>query len=258
MNLPVSLFVLTTINSIGSNHTIIDLIKTADPLVKSILILLFLLSVISWAIIFAKWNLFRKAKKESSIFLKIFRENRPFESYYDSSAMFKNSPLARIFHSVYLELVRLKRLRGKSPIKGFKEEFFSRNSEEVNNSSEDIELIKRFIKQRTLAEIARMESTIPFLATVGSTSPFIGLFGTVWGIMNSFRGLIGTTATQSISAVAPGISEALIATAAGLAAAIPAVVAYNFFLSKLRLLNIELEGFTGELLVIIERDLFRK
>jgi len=113
------------------------------------------------------------------------------------------------------------------------------------------------LNQAVTSETNKLENALPFLATTGNTSPFIGLFGTVWGIMDAFRG-IGIKGSASLAVVAPGISEALIATAAGLAAAIPAVVAYNYYLNKIRILTSDMENFSSEFLNIIERHLFRK
>ena len=119
-----------------------------------------------------------------------------------------------------------------------------------------IDNIKRALRRAINTEITRMTQMVPFLATTGNTTPFIGLFGTVWGIMNSFHG-IGQRGSASLAVVAPGISEALVATAAGLAAAIPAVIAFNFFMSKIRTIETELHSFSADLLNIIERDIVR-
>jgi biopolymer transport protein TolQ len=116
--------------------------------------------------------------------------------------------------------------------------------------------IKRALRRAIATEMTRMSQMVPFLATTGNTAPFIGLFGTVWGIMNSFHG-IGLKGSANLAVVAPGISEALVATAAGLAAAIPAVIAFNFFMSKIRVVESELQSFSADFLNIIERDILR-
>jgi biopolymer transport protein TolQ len=116
--------------------------------------------------------------------------------------------------------------------------------------------IKRALRRAITTEMTRMTQMVPFLATTGNTAPFIGLFGTVWGIMNSFVG-IGKMGSANLAVVAPGISEALVATAAGLAAAIPAVIAFNFFMSKIRVVESELQNFSADFLNIIERDILR-
>ncbi len=116
--------------------------------------------------------------------------------------------------------------------------------------------VKRALRRAINTEMTRMTQMVPFLATTGNTTPFIGLFGTVWGIMNSFRG-IGQRGSASLAVVAPGISEALVATAAGLAAAIPAVIAFNFFMNKIRIVETEMHSFSADFLNIIERDILR-
>ena len=126
----------------------------------------------------------------------------------------------------------------------------------MNMEFAGIDNIKRALRRAINTEVTRMTQMVPFLATTGNTTPFIGLFGTVWGIMNSFHG-IGQKGSASLAAVAPGISEALVATAAGLAAAIPAVIAFNFFMSKIRTIETELNSFSADLLNIIERDIVR-
>jgi biopolymer transport protein TolQ len=116
--------------------------------------------------------------------------------------------------------------------------------------------VKRALRRAINTEMTRMTQMVPFLATTGNTTPFIGLFGTVWGIMSSFQG-IGQKGAASLAVVAPGISEALVATAAGLAAAIPAVIAFNYFMSKIRIVETEFQSFSADFLNIIERDILR-
>jgi len=120
-----------------------------------------------------------------------------------------------------------------------------------------IDNVKRSLRRSTTTEITKMTQMVPFLATTGNTTPFIGLFGTVWGIMNSFQG-IGLRGSASLAVVAPGISEALVATAAGLAVAIPAVIAFNFFMNKIRVIDAEMQSFSSDFLNIVERDLLRE
>ena len=116
--------------------------------------------------------------------------------------------------------------------------------------------VKRVLRRSIDVELHRLGQLVPFLATAGNTAPFIGLFGTVWGIMNTFRG-IGMSQSASLAVVAPGISEALVATAAGLAVAIPAVIAYNYFINRIKILDSELQGFAADFLNLIERDIHR-
>ena len=148
------------------------------------------------------------------------------------------SPVAQVFRSGYVELARLKKRSGDDDLGG------------------GIENVERALRRSANAESTAMESMTAFLATVGSTAPFIGLFGTVWGIMKAFQD-IGRMGSANLATVAPGISEALIATAAGLAAAIPAVIAYNFFLARIRVLEGEMEAFSSDFLNIVKRHFFR-
>jgi biopolymer transport protein TolQ len=197
--------------------TAIGLILQAGIVVKMVILLLLFFSVVSWAIIFHKWRYFNRARKENEAFLRNFSSKKEARALNNSARLMFISPVANLFKSVYSE--------------GY--------------GSKD--QVKRSLKRFLLLESARLEKYLNFLATTGSTTPFIGLFGTVWGIMNSFRG-IGAAGTASLSIVAPGIAEALIATAAGLGAAIPAVIGYNYYLSTARRLIIEMQDFAEELL----------
>ncbi len=197
--------------------TIFTLILRAGPVVKFVLFVLLLFSVFSWAIIIYKYRWLSRGEKESEEFQRDFHHSRDLDTLYHSTRSLRLSPLANLFRSVY-------------------------PSEEA-----DIDDIKRTLKRVEATETAKLERYLTFLATTGSTTPFIGLFGTVWGIMNSFLG-IGRIGSASLAVVAPGIAEALIATAAGLAAAIPAVVAYNYYLSRVRRDTITMEDFSQELI----------
>lgn len=196
----------------------LQLILQAGLVVKGVLLILLFFSVFSWAIIFYKHRYLKRAAKESESFLRAYRSGRDMKTLFAVAKGLKLSPIANVFKSVYLEEGRV-------------------NREEV----------RRLLRRYEALEAARLESYLTFLATTGSTTPFIGLFGTVWGIMNAFRG-IGTAGSASLAVVAPGIAEALITTAAGLAAAIPAVIAYNYYLSRARRQIIEMEDFSEELL----------
>ncbi len=196
----------------------IQLILQAGLMVKGVLLLLLFFSIVSWAIIFYKHRYFSRANKESADFLQVYRTSRQPSEIYQTTRGMVMSPIANLFRSVYADEVR----REKSET-------------------------RRVIKRYGALESAKLERYLNFLATTGSTTPFIGLFGTVWGIMNSFRN-IGAVGAASLTVVAPGIAESLIATAAGLAAAIPAVIAYNYYLSMARRMIIEMEDFAEELL----------
>jgi biopolymer transport protein TolQ len=206
------------------NDTALQLILQAGYVVKGVLIILLFFSVLSWAIIFYKHRYFAKASKESEAFVRVFRAGRDLKGLFNTARNLHVSPLANVFQSVY--------------------------TEEGRTSKDEI---KRMLRRYEALEGAKLESYLNFLATTGSTTPFIGLFGTVWGIMNAFRG-IGHAGSASLAVVAPGIAEALITTAAGLAAAIPAVVAFNYYLSRARRLLIEMEDFSEELLDVFSRE----
>jgi biopolymer transport protein TolQ len=195
----------------------LQLILEAGYVVKAVLAILLLFSLVSWSIIFQKWRHFSKADKESYAFLRIYESSKIPKDLYASSKKYAISPLASLFRSV------------------FSEKTYTERDE-----------LKRMIRRYSTLEATKLQRYLNFLATTGSTSPFIGLFGTVWGIMNAFRG-IGAAGSASLAVVAPGIAEALITTAMGLAAAIPAVVAYNFFLSKANRMIIDMEDFSEEL-----------
>ncbi len=205
-------------------HSIIQLILQAGYVVKAVLLVLLVFSIVSWTIIFYKWRLFSMADKETSNFIRIYSSTLEPKDLYLSTKRFTISPLASLFRSVYSE-----------------------------KAYSDKDELKRMLKRYSALEASKLERYLNFLATTGSTTPFIGLFGTVWGIMNTFRG-IGGAGSASLAVVAPGIAEALIATALGLVAAIPAVVAYNYYLSRVNRMIVELEDFSEELVDYILRQ----
>ncbi|MDJ0829873.1 MAG: protein TolQ [Desulfobacterales bacterium] len=230
---------------------IINIFSHAGPMVKMVLLLLLFFSVTSWAIIIIKYRYIKKAYKESAAFTEFFWKSRNFSDAYSKSKQFQGSPIARVFHIGYLELRRLGR-SGVAPNA-------SQPAADAPSMSKRFigsDTIKRALRRAANTEITRMTQMVPFLATTGNTTPFIGLFGTVWGIMNSFRG-IGLKGSASLAVVAPGISEALIATAAGLAVAIPAVIAFNYFTQKIRVIESELHSFSADFLNIVDRDMLK-
>ena len=235
-----------------SQMNLIHMISNACLMVQFVMALLLIFSIVSWSIILIKYLYIRKAYKESAYFIDFFWKSRDLSEAFAKAKQFRGSPIARIFRIGYLELKKL--TQSGVPIKS------SQSSETAPNSSLGTKFtgtdnIKRALRRSINTEIAQMTQMVPFLATTGNTAPFIGLFGTVWGIMNSFHG-IGLSGSASLAVVAPGISEALIATAAGLAAAIPAVIAFNYFMQKIRTLETELQSFSSDLLNIVERDIF--
>ncbi len=239
---------VTTSN--GDEMSIFKLVLDAGPMVKMVMVILLVFSIISWAIIFLKAILLRRAKKESDIFLKIFWESRQLEDIYNSSKHLVNSPLVGVFSTGYMELQRF-RVKGTGFSEGSHDPLPMKNPETAKEN------IERALKRAKATEITKLEKAVPFLATCGNTSPFIGLFGTVWGIMNSFQG-IRQKGTAGLAAVAGGISEALVATALGLFAAIPAVVAYNYFVNKIRILENDINSFESEFMNILERHVLNK
>jgi len=212
----------------STDFSLIHLFLRADFVVKGVILILIAASIYSWALIFNKYQLFKKIEKTTSSFEEKFWKSRSAENFYNNLTNRDKDPLANIFQSAMAELVKTK-------------------SKSIAVQSARV---GRVIEISADREIKLIEKDFTFLATVGSTSPFIGLFGTVWGIMNSFQS-IAISRNTSLAIVAPGIAEALFATALGLLAAIPAVVAYNKFTSDSRKYNGRIENFSKRFLSII-------
>ena len=223
---------------------VLTLVRNSGPVAKAILAILLVFSVISWAIILLKYFQIRKASRESAQFLRVFWESRSLEDVQRLAKNLSSSPISATFLAGYTELLRYRKSRPDAA------------SEAAGMEFTGVENIKRTLRQAMSSELAKLERAVPFLATAGNTSPFIGLFGTVWGIMDSFRN-IGEVGSASLAVVAPGISEALITTAMGLFAAIPAVIFYNYFSTRIRFLEVELENFSAEFLNILDRHITR-
>jgi len=226
-------------------HGILDLVRGSGLVVQFILYLLILFSVASWGIIVYKLRQIRRARRESEKFIDVFWERRNLSSIHEASRDLKSCPVAQVFRSGYEELVRVSRTKKENA-----------PGETLTTELGGVENVSRAMKRATSVEITKLEKYLIFLATTASAAPFIGLFGTVWGIMNAFRGL-SVTHSSSIQAVAPGIAEALIATAVGLAAAIPALMAYNYFVQQIKVLASEMDNFSHEFLNIAERHFFK-
>ena len=212
----------------ATDFSLINLFLRADIVVKSVIVILILASVYSWALIFEKYRLFKRIHKSSSIFEDKFWSSKSAEGFYKSLPNKTKDPIANIFRSAMAELIK---------------------SKSKNNDIQTAR-VTRVIEISTDQEIQSIEKNFSFLATVGATAPFIGLFGTVWGIMNSFQS-IAISRNTSLAIVAPGIAEALFATALGLLAAIPAVMAYNKFNNESRIYGQRIENFTKRFLSII-------
>jgi biopolymer transport protein TolQ len=230
--------------TIGQQQSLASIILGASPVVQLVLLLLLVFSVGSLGVILYKFRQLRSARRQSERFLEIFWEAKNLATISTASVELKQSPVAHVFRSGYQELQRLTRPKksgtwGDAP---------AGESTDLGG----IENVERAMRRATTQEVTRLEKALTFLATTASTAPFVGLFGTVWGVMTAFRGLT-TAQTSSIQAVAPGIAEALIATAVGLAAAIPAVVAFNHFAREIRVLTADMDNFSAEFLNIAER-----
>ncbi len=220
------------------------MLSDAGAVVKFVMLLLLFFSITSWAIIFIKFRYIRKAFKESAEFTDIFWQCRNLADAFSKAKALRSSPVARIFITAYMEMARSdSKDAKKTEMKRVESTYF-----------QAVGSVKRTLNRSINVEVRRLVQLVPFLATAGNTAPFIGLFGTVWGIMNTFQG-IGLSGSASLAVVAPGISEALIATAAGLAVAIPSVIAYNYFTDRIRVLDSELQSFSSDVLNIMERDI---
>jgi len=212
----------------ATDFSLAQLFLRADFVVKSVIIILIAASVYSWALIFEKQRLFKKIEKSTSNFEDKFWKSKSAENFYNNLANRDKDPLANIFQSAMVELLKTK----------------------SKSSSVQSARVSRVLEISGDKEIKLIEKHFTFLATVGSTAPFIGLFGTVWGIMNSFQS-IAISRNTSLAIVAPGIAEALFATALGLLAAVPAVIAYNKFTSDSRKYSGRIENFSKRFISII-------
>ncbi len=228
--------------------SILEMFSNASLMVQLVLLLLVGFSIASWTIILLKYNYIRKAFNESAYFVDFFWNSRDLSDAFAKAKQLDSSPVAKIFRIGYMELKKLN--RSGVPIAS------SAGPGKNGGAFRGIDNVKRSLRRAINTEVTKLTQMVPFLATAGNTTPFIGLFGTVWGIMNSFHG-IGQRGSASLAVVAPGIAEALIATAAGLAVAIPSVIAYNYFSQKIRVIESELISFSADFLNIVERDILR-
>ena len=216
---------------------VVGMIARTGPMVQAVMIILVLASVVSWCIVFAKLIQFRRASRNTARFLDHFWKSRSLASLYTESAEFGPSPVSQVFRVGYLELGRVHKAK--------------------LDTRAALENVERALRRSASSESTRLFKYLPFLASCGNTTPFIGLFGTVWGIMNSFHDIGQMKGAANLAVVAPGISEALVATAAGLAAAIPAVLFYNYFNGRLRILETDIHNFMADFINILERDLLK-
>ncbi|MDR3607373.1 MAG: protein TolQ [Oligoflexia bacterium] len=213
----------------------IDLINQSGPVAKFVLAVLLLTSVFCWSIIFTKWLTLRRVRAENREFLDVFWHSKTIDDIMEKSGKYESSTVAAVFRSGVKELRKV-------------------SGEEMQHAgNEKVENVQRAIFRASGTEIASLENRLGWLATTASAAPFVGLFGTVWGIMDSFHN-IGATGSANLAVVAPGISEALITTAVGIAAAIPAVVAYNHFAGEIRRVAGDMEGFSQDFVNIVQRS----
>jgi biopolymer transport protein TolQ len=219
-----------------------ELFLDSTPVAKFILALLVVFSLVSWGIILSKTFQFRRADRQTKRFLEIFRTSKRFSEVNSAASNHSASPLVGLFQSGYIEI--------DAQVKAAQQEGAADPSRYRIRSMGAIE---RTLRRALGVEVNVLTRSTQFLATTAAASPFIGLFGTVWGIMQAFND-IGITGSTSITAVAPGIAEALINTAAGLAAAIPALIAYNVFSSRARRMREEMEDFVLEFINLTERN----
>jgi len=222
---------------------IISMFFEAGLTVKFVMIMLLGFSLYSWFIVFQKFSLYRKAKMESEEFLETFWQSKNLSEALRFANNLSLCPEANIFRTGYHELQKL----GKTTAA-------SRAADEtLETRLAGMEPLKRALRKAENIESARLSESLPFLATTGSTAPFIGLFGTVWGIMTSFHE-IGMRGSASLAVVAPGVSEALVVTAAGLAVPTPAVVFYNYYSNQMAEIESRMHSFSVDFLNLVERD----
>ena len=227
--------ILSTVGGLFLQLNTWDLVQTMGPLPKAGLGILVLLSLVSWAVILSKWASFRRARSSNRSFLRAFRKAPALDTIAAASEQFRRSPLVVVFDFGYSEVSRQMKSRGSL----------------TNPLS-----LERTLQLGMSEELTRLERNMPMLATAATVSPFIGLFGTVWGIIDAFQQL-STAGAASLRAVAPGISEALITTAMGLFVAIPAAIFYNMFGSAIKEFGARMEDFQLEFLNLTERTLER-
>jgi biopolymer transport protein TolQ len=232
----------------GSSTSVVTLVLRSSPISKLVLLALALLSVISWGIILYKLWTFRRSERHTTQFLDIFRRSNKFSEVQAVCKSLDDSPLVGLFQSGYAELTAQLRQTAVPDAIGSNPQ-----GTVVRPTLKSLAAVDRALLRASAVEVNKLEHRIPFLATTASMAPFIGLFGTVWGIITAFEG-IGQTGSTNLGVVAPGIADALVATAAGLFAAIPAVYFYNGLSNRVKLVASEMDDFAMEFLNIAERN----
>ena len=229
--------------TVTTSLSFVDLLFSSSPIVMGVLLLLVAFSFFSWAIIYSKWKMVNRSRAATEQFLEVFWGGKSMDFIYSESKKFPHSPISRLFQAGYKELQKIVD----------KERQKHEKKETPLAPASAIENVERALTMSHRIESLKLDNSMTFLATAASTAPFIGLFGTVWGIMNSFQN-IGAQGGASLATVAPGIAEALIATAVGLACAIPATMGYNYFNHKIRSIRADMDVFGSDFLNIVKRN----
>ena len=229
----------------NSSLNYVEMVVHGGPIVTGVLVLLLISSLLSWTIIFRKALHLRRAQAESIEFLETFWRSKRLDSIYGASEQLSLSPVAQVFRAGYVELSKVTQAKG------------AEDDVAMHDQLGGFENVERALARAANAELTALETQVPFLGTTAAAAPFVGLFGTVWGIMGAFRDIYAA-GNANLATVARPISEALIATAVGLFAAIPALVAYNAFNSRIRVLDNEMRNFSADFLNIIKRHVFKK
>jgi biopolymer transport protein TolQ len=224
----------------------LDMVTHGGPIVTAVLVLLAASSIASWTVIFRKLLHLRRAREQSVKFLETFWRSKRLDAIYTESEALPLSPVAQVFRAGYVELSKVTQAKATPG-----------DDVEMHDQLGGFENVERSLARATNAELTQLEMQIPLLGTTAAAAPFVGLFGTVWGIMGAFRDIYAA-GNANLATVARPISEALIATAVGLFAAIPALVAYNSFSSRIRVLDNEMRNFSADFLNIIKRHIFKK
>lgn len=231
----------------GAANGVTDMIWNAGPMVKLVLLALVAMSLGCWGVVLVKFKLFRRAEKQSEDFYELYRQKKSFGLLYRESQALGESYLAQVFRSGYTEWGRVTRML----------ESLGSVEPAAWSGEEALSTVEKAMEGAMLLEVRRLERFLPLLATTGNTAPFIGLFGTVWGIMTSFHH-IGLKGAANLAVVAPGISEALVATAIGLFAAIPAVIFFNYFMNRIQAIQGQMQYFAGDFYTVLKREWVRR
>ncbi|MDH5509549.1 MAG: MotA/TolQ/ExbB proton channel family protein [Nitrospinota bacterium] len=238
------LFLSSTISQAQVGHlSIWGMVQSSGLVARIVLAVLLGFSIVSWAIILHKLRVFTRISRETINFMEVFKKRGQMENVYNHAKRLRNCPMAKVFLAGYIELAaqfRLSQVEAAS------------QGHEDGLLLEKLDSVSRSLERATAQEVTKLERWLIFLGTTGSVTPFIGLFGTVWGVMMAFSG-IGAKGVASVAVVAPGISEALIATAAGLFTAVPAVMGYNYFIYQVKILATDLDNFSLDMLSLIDR-----